>query len=237
MIIHWIIGYFEAQNIRHLNNIVVVGSKFDRKINSSPDAVYPYLLGNVYIGYVIWRLLFYVSNSQYYRSKLTFLALIDQSLAIFKKIPTKMTARTGNIHGLLTLVQKIDGESNCYPSLHVSMAITSFYVLKQIANINSTKTIALENTCIAICRSTLETKQHSVICVIGGLAIADQVLHKYFGANVDFNMLQKIIPELKDAEAAEIIKILKENYDLEFLFEKLRDYFALAGNCDDILLG
>lgn len=77
------------------------------------------------------------------------------------------------------LVRTADTPNNCFPSMHVAMSVISVLSLRNV----SKQTIALCGVwAAAICLSTLTTKQHYFVDVMGGTGVALTVtyLHHVF---------------------------------------------------------
>jgi membrane-associated phospholipid phosphatase len=105
-------------------------------------------------------------------TRLTFASLIICGL-FFHLFPTTYprppypTVENPVVAFLLRAVSFADRPTNCFPSMHVAMAVTATWALRHRPR---TFPVYVGWT-LAICLSTLTTKQHYFLDIIGGLAV------------------------------------------------------------------
>ncbi len=226
----WIRGYFRAQKSAQLSEAEVVETQLDFRIKPRPHAIYPYLLGNFYVLFPAWYLIVRANYSDFRLAVETFSRLMHESFAIFQLNATKMAGRSYAIHPVLNVLQGIDGETNCYPSLHVSMTCLSYHLVLRLASDAPQMTKeAHRRICIDVCRSTLETKQHSLICVIGGVEIARRILSEHWDVSWDDQLLRDAVPEISETEHKMIAEIAQSSESILSLLPKLIQYFSMRG--------
>lgn len=144
---------------------------FELSIPFIPWTIIPYL--SFYI-YFVFGLCF-LDMDLFHKSHLASFLGTFFSVIIFNIYPTSLPPRTmilesgGLLDSLFLFLYSVDATTNCFPSLHVSVTITiSYYLLKQIKSYNSKLSAAVIIWAIMICLSTLTTKQHYLVDVIGG---------------------------------------------------------------------
>jgi hypothetical protein len=220
----WFKTYFAAQKKTKTENATIIETSLDDRIAPDEQAIYPYLFACLYILYVVWVLLDQISHKNYQHAHKAFKELILEAEEIFLEFPTRMSNRNRIFHPLTRFVQTIDGPTNCFPSLHVALITLSYFIMDHEAKTETLLHSALRKSCIDICRSTMKTKQHSMIDVIGGLVITERKFEKYF-QTVPEDILGEILPELTDAERTQIRKICKETPDFPILMQELLSQF------------
>ena len=163
------LGYFGVQSLQLMRPMIVLPSSIDRLIPFIPWTIWIYISQIPLILSTAWLIKTpQLITKTYYR--LAVASLI--SFLIFILIPTRIP-REMHIEGylnrlLFSLLYASDADSNCFPSLHVSLAILAFNGIRQSIQRN----VAFYwgwSTLILI--STLTTKQHYCIDVVGGIAI------------------------------------------------------------------
>ena len=84
---------------------------------------------------------------------------------------------------------------------------------------------AFRETCIDICRSTLELKQHSITDVLGGQEMAHRALAEFLDIDGCEDLSEIIIPEVEAELLQELRQYLAENQDiadaLPYMLQKL----------------
>ena len=145
-------------------------SVLDAAIPFLPWTVWAYLLQFPYLGFVYWRARDTVAWARDLRGML---AATVASVAVFVLYPTGIPREAVDADPATTLAFAVlygtDPATNCLPSLHVSLAFlgaAGFWPERP----------RLAGACLAwaalITVSTLTTKQHYVVDVLAGLAVA-----------------------------------------------------------------
>lgn len=225
LILKWLKLYFTAQEEAKSRQAVVIETSVDDRIEPDDRAIYPYLFAVVYILFVAWSVFDRLEKPQYKRCKRAFLGMMEQAQQTFLEVPTTMRDRRRLKHPLVRYTQSIDGPTNCFPSLHVALVVLSYQIIKDSEPTDELMLDAMRKSCIEICRSTLETKQHSVIDVVGGIEIARQS----YEANSEGSfepLLAEIIPELTLGELNVIAEAVDGATDLIGLLRKLLERFG-----------
>jgi hypothetical protein len=83
----------------------------------------------------------------------------------------------------------------------------------------------MKQSCIDICRSTLKTKQHSMIDVIGGLELSRQVYLAHFDGSFS-ELLPELLPELDAGELAAVDAVRQDAPGLLPLLDRLLELFG-----------
>ncbi len=211
LLLLWIKTYFEAQKKVKEDQALVIETSWDQKMIHTEWAIYPYLFACGYIFAIGWYLLNEFTHAQYLQAHAAFKDLIVESARFFVAHPTRMKDRTKVAHPLLRFTQTIDGQTNCFPSMHVSLVLLSYQIIKDGHETNPLRMDALRQACIDICRSTMQTKQHSIIDVVGGIAITRQIYSDHFSGQFE-DFIGEILPELH-SDKLPIIRQLLEKHE------------------------
>lgn len=164
------VGYLGSGNYYLGEPILAFGS-------SKIDAYIPFLPWTVFI-YLSHVILFFLpffvikDQKQWFQFAKSTFAISLISFIIFFIFPTVCDRPANNSTGLTALLWQIiyetDSPTNCFPSLHISIATTaSFFLFKQGGLWKWISPVWL--TLIAV--STLTTKQHYFIDIAGGITI------------------------------------------------------------------
>ena len=143
----------------------------------------PFLLGEERIPFVLWTMLVYLSvigqimwgflslrNGRFGRAVAVAFFLVLAHVAVFLVYPTVLH-RTHEVVGHDWLVWgygvmcAVDKPANCFPSLHVSMAIFTAFVLQRESRVRG---LLFFLWALIIAVTTLTTKQHYLLDVLGG---------------------------------------------------------------------
>lgn len=124
----------------------------------------------IFIFFVIWKL-----KDEQSLSLACYASLLTLSLTflIFLLFPT--TYPRPNLPesalwaAIFSAFYMIDAPTNCLPSLHVSLTVLGAWLL---SDFRGWKRMAIYLWALAICYSTLTTKQHYAVDILGGLAVA-----------------------------------------------------------------
>jgi hypothetical protein len=161
--------------------------------------VMPYLLWFLYIP-AIFVFLFYHSKNEFYRICAYEFTGMTIALLVCTFYPNGLELRLSNIgreNILIDLVHFLynnDTPTNVFPSLHVYVTISAHICLVKsphMQGLNSRKHIKVISLILAIliCMSTLFLKQHSVLDVLAGTALAFIlyfIVFKWWFRNTEF---------------------------------------------------
>jgi hypothetical protein len=221
----WIRTYFGAQAKTDPEVARNVELAVDDRIPPREEAIYPYLFAAIYILYVVWHMLDRLPAKRYRAAREGYREMIVTAREVFLSRPTRMRDRKRLRHPLTLLTQTIDGPTNCFPSLHVALVVFSYQVLKDSAEPLVVQ--AMRRSCLEVCRSTLESKQHSMADVIGGIALSGQIYRGRFEGESFEDLLPEVLPELKPGELEAVRTLLARELKLGELLEPLLG--ALSG--------
>lgn len=221
----WYRLYFDTQKKINPDQATVIETDVDDRIPPDERGIYPYLFASVYVMYIIWHVLDRLSHAQYLRTTTAYNRMIIEAERFFLSHPTRMRDRSRLSHPLTRFTQTIDGLTNCFPSLHVGLVVLSYQVIKNSSETNPLLLSALKKSCIDVCRSTMQTKQHSIMDVIGGVALTKRVYEASFEEPFH-DLLDDILPELTPAERSQVKKAVHDCPDLPSLMKRLQDLFT-----------
>ena len=144
----------------------------------------PFLPYENRIPFLPWTFIIYISAyAQYflclYRMPQSFLRraapllviIVLIAFAFFVIFPVQYPRATYEATGIWGLLQKADGGNNCFPSLHVTVAIALAYCYSLVEKKTLLK-VLMWLWVIAIMISVLTTKQHYLIDVGGGMLLS-----------------------------------------------------------------
>ncbi|MBI5477884.1 MAG: hypothetical protein HY906_03445 [Deltaproteobacteria bacterium] len=225
-VLTWLEIYFTTQNETDEDAAEVIETEADDRIAPDGQAIYPYLFACVYILFVAWYLMDKVSVGEYRKAREAFLKMIHEARAAFRAKPSRMRDRSRLDHPLVRFTQTVDGPTNCFPSLHVALVTLSYQIIKQHAPDDALLLSAMRESCIEICRSTMRTKQHSIIDVIGGIELARRAVDAHFGGAFE-DLTTVTLPELTPDEVAQIRAIVSGRPDLPELGRELLRLFGV----------
>lgn len=224
LILMWLKMYFTTQGKADESEAVVIETDLDDRIEPDEQGIYPYLFACVYILFAAWTVYDSLTGALYRRTRQAFATMIKRSQEVFAERPTRMRNRQRTQHPLVLFTQRVDGPTNCYPSLHVGLVVLSYQIIKNTLDHDDLLRRAMRQSCIEICRSTLSTKQHSIIDVIGGTALAKVIYLEYFDGPFE-DLLDEIVPELSSSELASIRAVSNDTVDLVQLLDDLLALF------------
>ncbi len=174
-----LIVYFGTRLINHLTNRTYYNLSvgFDSKIPFIPNFVLFYVLA-----YPFWYLTYYaVLRSGGENCKKILFANLGAKLLtgiIFVLIPTTFPRPEITGGGLGTFVLKnviygMDAPDNLFPSVHVLESWMSFVALKRLKGCPGLVKIGSFILMVMICISTVVLKQHVIVDIAGGIAVAE----------------------------------------------------------------
>lgn len=137
----------------------------DDMIPFMPMALWPYLSQFALLFCAIW---FAPDNAQRTRTFYAMLLASAVASVIFIVFPTELPRQTVEGAGW-KLLYTLDVPGNCFPSLHAALAALSAAALMRAGR---GWAVAVPLWVAVIIFSTLATKQHMVIDIVGGLALA-----------------------------------------------------------------
>ncbi|MGK5083884.1 hypothetical protein WDW37_11330 [Bdellovibrionota bacterium FG-1] len=225
----WMKSYFKAQEQADSVGAKVIETLVDDRIPPDERAIYPYLFACLYILYGVWHLMDKLSKEDYLKATEAYMNMIREAERVFLNNPTRMRDRERLHHPLTRFTHTIDGPTNCFPSLHVAFVMLSFQFLKGEKGIDPLRLEAMKHSCIDICRSTMQTKQHSVIDVIGGIALSRSVFLNAHGPSMATqfdDLLNEILPELTTEEKTVARAAIENEAGLIPLMETLLGRFS-----------
>ncbi|MFC1707669.1 hypothetical protein ACFL59_12780 [Planctomycetota bacterium] len=220
----WIRIYFTTQSEADPAQAEVIETALDERIPPEEEGVYPYLFACVYILYVCWYVMDRLSPGHYRRAARAYSEMIVAAKRVFTERPTRMGNRQRSDHPLLLFTQEVDGPTNCFPSLHVALVTLSYQIVKDSMESEDLLLAAMRRSCVDICRSTLRTKQHSVIDVIGGIELSRKSYLKHFKGAFE-NLLEEVVPELTPEELSSIAAVVTDSRNLIALQQSLLAQF------------
>lgn len=153
--------------------------KFDDMIPFCEWFVIPYLLWFVYIVVVV-AFVFFTSRREFYRASAYLFIGMSICLLICTIWPNGQDLRVEEftndniLTSLMAIVYHADTNTNVFPSIHVYNSIAAVIMLcksHKLKNVTWIK-IAAGILSVLIILSTMFLKQHSVVDVLGGIALA-----------------------------------------------------------------
>jgi membrane-associated phospholipid phosphatase len=145
-------------------------SNVDNSIPFIPESIFIYSSQLLFLFLALWN-----DKDEMARTKIFYAMLIATGIAsfIFMIFPVELPRDKIEMQGIMAYcwqgLYRIDPSSNCFPSLHVTFAIIATNVL---VSINSFWRFFAPSWALLICLSTLTTKQHYLIDVVGGVFLA-----------------------------------------------------------------
>lgn len=170
--------FFYLENRTNINYSVVHCS-LDNVIPFCEYFIIPYILWFLYIVATCVYMFFKAERGEFYRFALSLITGMTLFLIISHIYPTSVNIRpqgmvVDNIFTwLISGLHGIDTSTNVFPSIHVFNSIVACVALEKNHFFKKFKKLRIANIvlCISICLSTVFLKQHSIIDVIGGIAL------------------------------------------------------------------
>ena len=163
---------------------IITTSKYHYDITSPIDNLIPIIPATIiiYLGcYVYWLINYVLGAGQEDDEAYKFLSadlfakLI--CMVIFIAFPTTNTRPVLEDNGFFTealkMLYQIDAADNLFPSIHCLTSWFCLIAVRKNPNVKSVYKIISVIITVAICVSTLTTKQHVIVDVAGGIALAE----------------------------------------------------------------
>lgn len=168
------VAYFYILNHPAFPTTVIPNTALDRLISFQPLALPIYLSLWVYVAFPA---MFSIKQRELYEFTLSIALMSIVGLIIFYFWPTTIPASEINwdLYPSISFLKNIDAAGNACPSMHVATAFFSgawlAYLLRRI---NAPRWVKITNIiwCVGIIYSTLATRQHVALDVLGGLVLA-----------------------------------------------------------------
>lgn len=221
MVTYWATSYFSVQEATDFTKAEVVESKVDERIPIKNNAVYPYVTEYLFLAIVALYLIQDLDRKSFNKTYKAFKYMVEESVSVFRRMPTRMRDRDRVHHPFLRYIQILDGPTNCFPSLHCALVTLSYQIIKDSGKTDELVKKASRQVSIDISRCTMETKQHSIIDVISGVELGRRNYLKFFPEGKYDDFLDVIIPELTDNEWKQIHAILDKEPDFITMKEEL----------------
>lgn len=136
----------------------------------------PLLYGSIFVSY-------FQSLHEFYEFLLSYIVLLTAIFFVFIMYPTRVKEHevvgTSIWHKLMRLVYTYDRRVGAFPSIHVAVSIVSSYYLSLWFPHLSTMYAVIAGSIII---STVTTKQHSVLDIIGGSLVGISAI--FLGASL-----------------------------------------------------
>ncbi len=169
------LGYFWLNLVANSRNSYTLPLAFDQQIPFLSIFLIPYLAM-----YVVESLPYFVIREVAYLRRITlaYLAVMLVTFAIFAFFPVRMLrpeiVPASFLDSAVLLLYRLDFPYNTFPSLHASLTFLAGLVIYRIHQTEGTIVLLLAGL---ISLSTLFIKQHYVLDVLGGIALA-LLIHK-----------------------------------------------------------
>ncbi|PLW74923.1 phosphatase PAP2 family protein [Cohaesibacter celericrescens] len=156
-------------------------TRLDHKIPFRPDWVWLY--SGLYYPFMLSPVLFISDLNEYISLCVSFFLLLFTQIVVAFAFPVKAPTEWRNYakHAswstrFLAYVQRVDKGGNCFPSMHVAVAVLVALHLTQLNTIDQVTHMALLwSIPVLVAISTLYTKQHLLIDLPAGAALAAMV--------------------------------------------------------------
>lgn len=160
----------------HPQPLYWVHSPLDGALPFVAAFIIPYVSWYVYVfGMLLWYM---ARNSELFTRLIRFMSAgMLFSCLVYTVLPNGQQLRPEQLGGdvfsrIVALLYAIDTPTNSLPSVHVIFAVGAHItVMRSPAAKTPARVISLA-LCVLICVSTMLVKQHSVLCVAAGLAVA-----------------------------------------------------------------
>jgi len=174
MTVFLIVGVYQFYFLTQ-NHMIKPAKQFDMKVDKlfKFKGYWVWLYSGLYYPMIIATVLTIDNMKQYNYSFMSFVFLLFIQMAFFRYYPVETPAEWRDFSELkqtrsvrfMQLVQKYDDNTNCFPSMHVSVAtLVAFHVANNVAEVGNLPFLFP----VIIALSALWTKQHYVVDVVAG---------------------------------------------------------------------
>lgn len=168
------VAYFYVLNHPAFPTTVIPYTAADRLISFQPLALPIYLSLWVYVAFPA---MFTIKQRELYEFTLSIALMSITGLTIFYVWPTTtpISEIDWALHPSINFLKSVDAAGNACPSLHVATAFFSgAWLACLLRRINAPHWVKISNViwCVGIIYSTLATRQHVALDVLGGLVLA-----------------------------------------------------------------
>lgn len=168
------VPYYLIQQINFTNITKMPTWKIDELIGFNSEYIWIYNSLHLFIIMVTFR---YSDKKKLLQYTKGVVLIATISFAIFLIFPTEAVRPSSqNTSWFYQFLIRIDGTTNAFPSLHVSLALFALYSLIKDQKNGIIGIIIYCVWCSAIIFSTLATKQHVFIDIIGGILLAFSIV-------------------------------------------------------------
>lgn len=169
-------NYLE-KTVRH--NYFIVHSRFDDFIPFNEYFIVPYLLWFLYVA-VTMSYFFLKDREEFFKYCIMIAIGMSICLLICWLFPNgtdfrpHIDANKNWASFLVSKIYSVDTNTNVFPSIHVYNSIATHIAIRKSEHLAKYKLLSILSLIltISICLSTVFLKQHSIIDVIGGMALA-----------------------------------------------------------------
>ena len=157
-------------------NIHMLNSAFDDQIPFIAECIIPYYFWFIYVIFSAIHMIFKADNKQF--NQFIYSLTIGMTIFIIFSLlyPNGINIRPNDLPDtfcghLVARIYKTDTSTNVFPSIHVYNSLVVCIALYSEKHLKGKGLFQLFNilSCILICLSTLFTKQHCILDVIGGI--------------------------------------------------------------------
>lgn len=186
-------------------SVHLISCELDHRIPYVPTFIYPYLSWFPYICVCAYLAVRNLEDRDYKKAVIILSAGMNVFLLISYIWPTGLSLREGigydmtMLSGyLMQLVQSIDAPKSVFPSMHVYVTLVLQYTLEMQRHRLPVKGIWVGRLfAAAIILSTMFTKQHSVVDVLGafllfGLLSAGYICYSYIGIQISRKYIKTV---------------------------------------------
>lgn len=172
-------AFFLYLEVRAPETVHLIFCGLDERIPFVQAFIYPYLSWFPYICVCSYYAGRYLEDSDYRRAVFLLTAGMNVFLLISYVWPTGLELREGIVYDLerpsgwlIRMVQTVDAPCSVFPSMHVYVTLVLQYALEMVRDrLPAWDLRAFRVLAIAIILSTMFTKQHSVLDVLGAFLL------------------------------------------------------------------
>lgn len=163
------VSYYLIQQVNFTNITKMPIWKIDELIGFNSEHIWIYNSLHLFLIIVTFR---YSNRRKLLQFTKGIVLIATISFAIFLLFPTEIVRPSPqNTSWFYQILIRLDGTTNAFPSLHVSLALFALYSLIKDQENRIIDHIIYCVWCSAIIFSTLSTKQHVFIDIIGGACL------------------------------------------------------------------